>query len=229
MQLPQHVPGRALPGGASAAEPPGWGTRAGLAALAATVALGVSIMLSGLQDPEGPPQPPGAERAAAGPGGAGAERAADPLPPAVPTWVSIPAIDVEAPLTGVGLEPGGWVAAPPEQIQNLAGWYKGAVTPGARGTAVVVGHVDNASGPAVFYGLGALERGDFVEVTREDGRTVRFTVYDLAVFDRDSLPQHVYRDTGQSELRLITCGGSYRSDSGYQDNVVVFARMTDAP
>jgi sortase (surface protein transpeptidase) len=120
----------------------------------------------------------------------------------------------------------GWIEAPPEQEANLAGWFQDAPTPGAAGTSVVVGHVDNDSGPAVFYGLGSLAPGDAVEVTREDGRTVRFTVYDVAVYDKENLPRHVYRDTVLPELRVITCGGGFDQETGYDGNVVVFARMT---
>lgn len=35
----------------------------------------------------------------------------------------------------------------------------------------------------------------------------------------------VYADTGQPELRVITCGGGYSKAGGYDGNVVVFARM----
>ncbi|MDT0347188.1 class F sortase [Streptomyces litchfieldiae] len=205
----------------------GWGGRAALAAMAGTMVLGVTIMLAGGGGGAGPPQPEGARREAHGthaqqPGGP-----AEPVTFAVPTWVSIPAIGVEAPLTNVGLDPEGWMEAPPQEIQNLAGWYEGGASPGTRGTAVIVGHVDNAAGPSVFYGLGVLRPGDEVEVIREDGLAVRFSVYDVAVFDKEHLPEYVYRDTGQAELRVITCGGSFDQGSGYEDNVVVFARMTD--
>ena len=61
--------------------------------------------------------------------------------------------------------------APPPEDPNLAGWFTGAVSPGEKGTAVVVGHVDNQQGPAVFYGLGALKKGNRVEVMRKDGKT----------------------------------------------------------
>ncbi|ONK16202.1 class F sortase [Streptomyces sp. MP131-18] len=204
----------------------GWGLRAALAVMAGTVALGISIMAAGTGGQAPPPQPEDVRREAGAAGGRAG--AVDPLPPAVPTWVSIPSIEVEAPLMNVGLDPEGWVEAPPQEIANLAGWYEDAAAPGARGTAVIVGHVDNAAGPAVFYGLGVLRPGDAVEVIREDGVAVAFTVYDVAVYDKDQVPPSVYHDTGRAELRLITCGGSFEQSSGYEDNVVVYARMTDA-
>ncbi|MEV1007208.1 class F sortase [Streptomyces sp. NPDC049881] len=221
MRIPEYVPD-------PADERRGWTVHAVLGTTGAALVLGVSLVLApgggGGAAAGPPPQPSGAAGRGADVPGAVLE----PLPPAVPTWVSVPAIGVDAPLTPVGLEPDGWIESPPEDVPGLAGWYRDGAAPGADGTAVVVGHVDNAAGPAVFYGLGALNPGDRVEVVREDGRAVGFTVYDIAVYDKADLPAHVFRATGQAELRLLTCGGGFDEDSGYTGNVVVFARMSDA-
>lgn len=193
---------------------------------ASALALGVATMVGAAThgaDTTAPPLPDTAARQAAP---AVPPAAAAPLPAAVPTWLAIPRIGVEAPLVGVGLDPAGWLDAPPPELAHLAGWYRDAVTPGERGTAVIVGHVDGLTGPAVFYDLGTLEPGDTIDVTREDGRRLRFAVYDIAVYAKNRLPSRVYDDTGHAELRVITCGGSYLEGSGYQDNVVVFARLS---
>ncbi|RKN38548.1 class F sortase [Streptomyces hoynatensis] len=205
-------------------EPRGWGAHAAFGAAAAALLLGATLLLSSPEEAPGPPQPQTAQRQQ--PGTAPAESTARPLEPARPLRVSVPAIGVDAPLVPVGLTPDGWIDTPPEDSPGVAGWYEGGVTPGTVGTAVIVGHVDDREGPAVFYGLGALVPGHGVEVAREDGRTARFTVYDIAVYDKDAVPAHVYRDTGQPELRLITCGGSFDEAGGYSGNVVVFARLS---
>nr|BFD81335.1 class F sortase [Streptomyces sp. Xyl84] len=150
------------------------------------------------------------------------------LPESVPDRVRIPLIQVDAPITPVGVDSDGWVAAPPPDDPNLAGWFNGAVTPGEKGTAVVVGHVDNKMGPAVFYGLGALKKGNHVEIHREDGKTAVFEVYGVEVFEKSDFPgDRVYGSKGTPELRLITCGGDYTKQTGYQGNVVVFARLAE--
>jgi hypothetical protein len=188
--------------------------------------LGIGMIHTALTGGLGPPQP-SAESALAD----GGPPAHPPLPASPPTGIRIPAIGVDAPLTDVGLDPDGWLAAPPASVRNLAGWYRDAATPGARGTAVVTGHVDDAAGPAVFHGLGGLERGEAIKVDRNDGRTAVFTVYAVEVFDADDFPsRRVYGDTDRAELRVLTCGGDYRDDvdnPGYEGNVVVFARLTD--
>lgn len=142
--------------------------------------------------------------------------------------VRIPAIQVDAPVLPVGLDAAGWVDAPPPEDPNLAGWFTGAVSPGEKGTAVIVGHVDNKQGPAVFYGLGALKKGYRVEVGRQDGKTAVFEIYGIEVFAKDNFPgDRVYGSRNTPELRVITCGGGFSKQNGYNGNVVVFARLIE--
>jgi hypothetical protein len=175
----------------------------------------------------GPPQPASAAAADAQAAQDALGRAPAPLPHGVPNRVRISAIQVDAPVVPVGLDTDGWVAAPPPEDPNLAGWFTGAVSPGEKGTAVVVGHVDNTQGPAVFYGLGALKKGQQVEVVRQDGKTAVFEIYGVEVFAKNDFPgDRVYTSKGSPELRVITCGGGFSKVHGYDGNVVVFARLT---
>ncbi|MFF4712491.1 class F sortase [Streptomyces eurythermus] len=174
----------------------------------------------------GPPQP----ASAAAPDAHATLGALAPAPAALPfspvRRVRIPAIRVDAPVVQVGLDPEGWVAAPPPENPGQAGWFTGAVSPGEKGTAVIVGHVDNKQGPAVFYGLGALRKGNQVEVARQDGKTAVFEVYGVEVFAKNAFPgDRVYGSKGTPELRVITCGGGFSKQNGYDGNVVVFARL----
>ncbi|MET7319501.1 class F sortase [Streptomyces sp. NPDC005549] len=184
------------------------------------------LLLGGGTD--APPQPSAAQSGTAdrtGPAGRGA--AAPALPPSPPDRVRIPAIGVDAPLTGLGLTGTGSLDVPPAEKKNLAGWYEAGTTPGETGTAIVAGHVDNAEGPAVFYRLGALAKGATVEVDRRDGGVAVFTVDAVEVYAADAFPdEKVYGAADRPELRVITCGGPYSRSTGYQGNVVVFAHLT---
>ncbi|AWW36396.1 MULTISPECIES: class F sortase [Streptomyces] len=176
----------------------------------------------------GPPQPASAAAADTRTAPGTSPNAPQALPFSTPGRVRIPAIQVDAPMTPVGLDAQGWVDAPPPETPNLAGWFTGAVTPGEKGTAVVVGHVDNSKGPAVFYGLGALKQRNRVEITRQDGKTAVFEVYSVEVFNKDDFPgDRVYGSKGTPELRVITCGGGFTQQNGYDGNVVAFARMVE--
>ncbi|MFI1754620.1 class F sortase [Streptomyces sp. NPDC020571] len=184
------------------------------------------LLLGGGTD--APPQPSAAQSGTAdrtGPAGRGA--AAPALPPSPPDRVRIPAIGVDAPLTGLGLTGTGSLDVPPAEKKNLAGWYEAGTTPGETGTAIVAGHVDNAEGPAVFYRLGALAKGATIEVDRRDGGVAVFTVDAVEVYAADAFPdEKVYGAADRPELRVITCGGPYSRSTGYQGNVVVFAHLT---
>ena len=106
-----------------------------------------------------------------------------------------------------------------------AGWYRYLASPGEPGPAVILGHVDTRSGPAVFHRLGVLRRGDLVRVTRQDGRVVRFRVTDVVLVAKSAFPtQAVYGATVLPTLRLVTCGGTFdRRAHSYTGNTVVFA------
>ncbi|MFF8956116.1 class F sortase [Streptomyces sp. NPDC014894] len=195
----------------------GWG-------LALAVCAGVWLVQNGSRDVT-PPMPTAAEAFASGPH-AHTDAAAEPLPPSGPLRLRIPYIGVDTPLTGLGLAKDGSLEVPPPDDGNLAGWFRDGTPPGAKGTAVVAGHVDNAEGPAVFYGLGALKKGHRIEVSRQDGRTAVFTIDAIEVYEADGFPDaKVYGPRGRAELRVITCGGGFSEKSGYRGNVIAFAHL----
>ncbi|GAA3772331.1 class F sortase [Streptomyces chiangmaiensis] len=180
-------------------------------------------LLRGTAETQAPPQPTAAQAAS----GTDYKRFGPPaLPPSPPDRIRIPSLRVDAPLTGLGLTSTGNLQAPPAADKNLAGWYEHGATPGESGTAVVAGHVDTTAGPAVFYDLGALKKGSTIDVHRRDGSTAIFTVYAVKVFQGKNFPDDkVYGPAARPELRVITCGGGYSRRTGYQGNVVVFARL----
>jgi len=143
-----------------------------------------------------------------------------------PTHLDIPAIGVHSRLERLGQNPDHTVEVPKHWLR--AGWYQDGPAPGEPGAAVILGHVDSPTGPAVFAGLSRLRRGDRVLVRRADETTVQFTVEHIELYSRSDFPAtEVYWPTLRPELRLITCGGRYiRSRGGYQSNVVVFALAT---
>lgn len=165
--------------------------------------------------------------AARGKAQAQAKAQAKALARSVPVRVVIPAIGVNAPVTQVGLGKDRTVQTPPLQDHNLAGWYKYSVTPGQAGSAVIVGHVDSATGPSVFYRLKDLRRGDVVRVSLADGRLAVFAVDGVQVASKTAFPtQAVYGNTSYSSLRLVTCGGPFDDATGhYLDNIVVYAHL----
>jgi sortase (surface protein transpeptidase) len=142
---------------------------------------------------------------------------------APPRWIRIPAIGVSAPVIPLGLNPDRTLQTPQEWGQT--GWYTGGPEPGEQGPAVIAGHVDSTSGPAVFYRLGELHRGAVISIRRADRSQIRFRVQGVERWPKDRFPtRRVYARTPIAALRLITCGGAFDSATGhYLDNTIVYA------
>ncbi|NYS20057.1 class F sortase [Streptomyces sp. SJ1-7] len=162
-----------------------------------------------------------------------------PLPPAhepvegaAPRSVEVPSVGIDAPVVRRGLDKDGAIDPPPYDLPQTAGWYGKGTEPGAEGPALLVGHVDTETRPAVFYGLSAVRPGEKVKVVGEDGSVAEFTVDDVQVVTRerfDAKKAYGPRVDGRAELRLITCGGTYDKKSrSYTANVVVSAYLTGA-
>ncbi|MFG3043064.1 class F sortase [Streptomyces sp. NPDC048330] len=155
--------------------------------------------------------------------------AADPdaMPRSAPTRLKIAKIGVNAPFTDLKIGPSGALEPPPADDTNLVGWHAAGVSPGERGTALIAGHLDTATSPAVFARLSELDAGDSFEVDRADGTTARFLIDSVESFDKDDFPdRRVYDDTADALVRLITCAGAYdRKAKDYTENLVVFAHL----
>lgn len=142
-----------------------------------------------------------------------------------PVTLSIPAIHVAVAVSGLGLNPDGTVQVPVDFQEP--GWYRLGPSPGQVGSAVILGHVDSYQGPAVFFNLRSLTAGDPVDVTLADGVVARFVVTSVAMYPKDQFPsQQVYGSHGYSQLQLVTCGGTFDSQTGhYLSNIVVYSSL----
>jgi hypothetical protein len=140
-----------------------------------------------------------------------------------PVRIRVPAVGIDAKVIRLGLNPDRTLQVP----RNFAetGWWAGGTSPGDRGPAVIAGHVDSYTGPAVYYRLKELRRGDLIKVVRANGTVVRFRVEGQRSYSKARFPtKRVYGPTRRPALRLITCSGTFdRSTGHYLDNTVVFA------
>ena len=211
-----------------AEEYPGLLVRRGVAVCLTGLGLAAALLVPGdTRRPVGPPAAVAAALAAPPAAAPDAPPAGPPVGPVVPVRpvaITIPTLGVAGPLENLTADPvTGELAAPDDP--SRAGWYAAGVVPGDAGPAVVGGHVDSRSGPGVFFGLRELRPGDRIEITRSDGRSVRFAVTAVAAYPKTDFPTAaVYGPAPGPELRLVTCGGQFdRSERSYRDNIVVDA------
>ena len=149
-------------------------------------------------------------------------------PTPLPVRLEIPAIGVDTRLQRLGRAGDGTVDVPSGPGQwDEAGWYEEGTRPGDPGSAVILGHVDSKAGPAVFYRLRLLRRGDRVEVFRAGGSRITFIVDRIEQYDKRRFPTaDVYYPTLRPMLRLVTCGGPFDDTADhYTQNVIVFATL----
>jgi sortase (surface protein transpeptidase) len=148
---------------------------------------------------------------------------------AIPTRVQVPRVGIDTTVLPLGLDPSGALEAPADTEE--AGWFTEGPEPGEQGPAVIAGHLDSLTGPAVFYRVRELVAGDVIVVDRADGSRVEFIVSRIEEHAKAAFPTDaVYGPTAGSELRLITCGGAFNRRTGhYLANVIVFALRAPAP
>lgn len=138
--------------------------------------------------------------------------------------LDIPGIGVRSRLLSLGDPRGPVLSVPALSQASEAAWYNFSAVPGTPGNAVLVGHVDTYSGPAVFYDLYRLRHGEPVYVTI-GGRRVRFAVQGVTEVQKDLFPvSRIFGATNRRRLWIITCGGAFDyTTRHYMDNIIVSA------
>lgn len=145
-----------------------------------------------------------------------------------PVLLEIPAINIRSTIEEVGVLPNGQMDVP-RVAMNVA-WFRDSALPGQKGKpAVIAGHLDSPTGPAIFYKMRFLIPGDEMVVTYENGDRYVFVVEDKEryLFDQAPLAKIFGRNPGRM-LNLITCDGAWDSGSAnYQQRLVVYSRLKD--
>lgn len=144
----------------------------------------------------------------------------------VPTHIEIPKVGVNAPIDPAGLMKNGQMDVPANDTR--VGWYHLGTKPGDIGNAVLDGHVDNQTGPAVFFYLKDLKPGDPVWLSDANGKKLEFIVDTIAVYPEGNAPvEKVFGNFGRRNLNLITCTGVFNhSEKSYESRLVVFTHLS---
>ncbi|MER7960256.1 class F sortase [Streptomyces sp. NPDC096030] len=136
------------------------------------------------------------------------------LPHSQPERLRIRAIQLDAPLKRVAADKEGLIAAPPLGAVPVAGWYQNSPSPGSAGTSLIVGRVRGPEGPALFYMLSALHTGNTIEIERRDGLVAVFSIYQIAVQQKEIPIRYSRPASASPELRLMTYKAEYNNAAG---------------
>lgn len=142
-----------------------------------------------------------------------------------PLAIDVPSIGVKADIESTGILDNGEMGVP-EDVDQV-GWFEPGFKVGAKGHAVLAGHVDSLTGPAVFYELDQVKIGETVILTGPDGRKMVFKVTDLTSYETDDAPiEKIFGSSDKRLISLITCTGDYNRDIGsHEERLVVTAEL----
>jgi len=144
----------------------------------------------------------------------------------IPTRIVIPTLDVKANIEVVGKDKQGRMDVP-KQTDQVA-WYKYGAKAGQTGNVVLAGHLDDEDGPAVFYDLAKLKKGQRIEVTGKTGQQVSYVVTNVMSYPVDEAPVgSIFGATVMNKLTLISCIGTFSESKGYDQRLVVTAEQDE--
>lgn len=143
----------------------------------------------------------------------------------VPARVTIPSIGVDAAIEATGILENGEMGVP-EDIDQV-GWFEPGFKVGAKGHAVLAGHVDSYTGPAIFYYLHQVEPGEKVIITDKDGREMVYKIREKTSYVTDEAPiGEIFGPSDGRMINLITCTGTFnRSTGSHEERLVVTAEL----
>jgi len=143
------------------------------------------------------------------------------VPADQPREIILPSISAQGFIQKVGIDQNNQMAVP--NSIYLAGWYINSVKPGEPGLSIIDGHVLGRYNDAIFKDLINLKPGSTFSIIYGDNSEKLFVVKevklllvnDTAVYLNEKDPNI------KSQLNLITCGGTFDSNSQTYDKRVV--------
>lgn len=142
-----------------------------------------------------------------------------------PANLSIPALQVSAPVVPVDLDPDGNLELTDDP--TVVFWYRASGYPGQVGRLLLAGHLDSRDGrPGIFASLFRLGVGDEVLVFTEQGIQYRYRVIGQQRLEALQIAHALAVPPVTSELILITCAGWWDPQrQRYTHNLLVYATL----
>ena len=138
-----------------------------------------------------------------------------------PSSLSMPSIGVEADVVPVLAQ--NRVLDVPEEPWVVGWWADGASPGDGEGTVLLDVHIDTEEhGFGPFTAVDRLEAGDPVSITGADGQDHDYAVAEVVTHEKTVLPYaELFDQSGPERAVLVTCGGRFDPQAGWDSNVVV--------
>ncbi|MFN8637178.1 MAG: class F sortase [Chloroflexota bacterium] len=145
--------------------------------------------------------------------------------PALATHLEIPAVGIDTEVTEGGVIVNKQGQLEWQTVPFIAVQYRETALIGARGNAVISGHVVTIAEGNVFRNLYKVNIGDEVHVETPNGRYV-YVVDDVKLVPPTNI--EVMAPSSTATLTLITCGGEFDTRTrSFSDRQIVIAKLTD--
>jgi len=145
--------------------------------------------------------------------------------PGVALHLDIPRLDIKTEVTEGGIITNKQGELEWQTVPFIAVQYRETSLVGARGNAVISGHVVTINEGNVFRDLYKIEFGDEVKVETTEG-TFTYVVEDIKLVPPTSV--EVMEPSNSPLLTLITCGGEFDPKSRtFSDRLIVTGRLAD--
>lgn len=126
----------------------------------------------------------------------------------LPSRLRVPSLGVDAKVEPVGVKEDGSMGTP-KDISDVS-WYSPGAKPGAPGSAVFAGHVNNGlTNSGVFADLSKIKIGDYVTVSDASGTTKVYRVSSAQEYPADASTEAIFATSGSQQIVLITCDGDW--------------------
>ncbi|RCW77281.1 class F sortase [Saliterribacillus persicus] len=144
-----------------------------------------------------------------------------------PTRIAIPRIQLDAPVVPTGLNEEAQMEVP-DNGEEVA-WFEPGAKPGEVGNTVLAGHVDDYTGPAVFFYLKDLVAGDKIEITGEDGKVFVYVVKKTQSYLTDEAPvNEVFGESNGQHLNVVSCTGLYNKElATHEERLVIYTELAE--
>jgi LPXTG-site transpeptidase (sortase) family protein len=145
--------------------------------------------------------------------------------PGMANHLEIPSVGIDTDVTEGGVIVNKQGQLEWQTVPFIAVQYRETALVGARGNAVISGHVVTISEGNVFRNLYKVNVGDEVDVHTPAGKFV-YTVEDVKLVPPDDIS--VMQQTKSPTLTLITCGGEFDTKTrSFSDRQIVIAHLSD--
>jgi LPXTG-site transpeptidase (sortase) family protein len=145
--------------------------------------------------------------------------------PGLATHLAIDAVGIDTDVTEGGVVVNKQGQLEWQTVPFIAVQYRETALIGARGNAVISGHVVTISEGNVFRNLYKVNLGDEVKVQTADGHFT-YVVDDVKLVPPQSI--EVMQPTKDAKLTLITCGGDFDTKTrSFSDRQIVVAHLAD--